>query len=199
MKLILALAALALVPSTAAAAPTLFDHPKGSLSTPTNLHTSAGCVDRDTFVWPMQNPDGTRSVLAEVTEYDHCGDQVLLDHVGFTDTLTRAELAIASDLTSASLVATIPMNDALDEAFPPTDPLAVDLSWTGIGRQDRTNVLYENGHHDGLTVINHDHETCRDATVSGTVSDGSTDYAAGAVVDSRLCRQIGGSLFLFIE
>jgi hypothetical protein len=191
MKLISALAALALVPSTAAAAPTFFDHPKGGLSAPTNLHTGAGCIDQDTFVWPLQNPDGARAVFAEVTEYDHCADQVLLDHVGRIDALTPAELSIASDLTSASLTATIPMNDALDEAFPPADPLTLDLSWTGGGRQHRSNLLYENGHHDGITVINHDHEACRDATVAGAPT--------GTVADARLCRQLGGSLFLFIE
>ena len=46
-----------------------------------------------------------------------------------------------------------------------------------------------------MTVINHDHEMCRDASVSGTVG-GAGGYG---VVDSRLCRQVAGSLFLFIE
>jgi hypothetical protein len=191
MKLICALAALALVPSTAVAAPTFFDHPKGALNVPTTLHSEAGCVDHDTFVWPMQDPDGSRVVVAEVTDYDHCAGQLLLDRVGFSDTLTAAQLSIASDLTSASLTATIPMNDALDETFPPADPLSVDLAWTGAGDLHPSNILYENGHRDGITVINHDHETCRDATVSGTPS--------ATVADAQLCRQIAGSLFLFIE
>jgi hypothetical protein len=195
MKLICALAALALVPSTASAAPLFLDHPKGDLSAPTELHATAGCIDRDAFVWPMLHLDGTRSVVIEITRYDHCADEVLLDHVGFSDALTPAQLSIASDLSSASLSATIPANDVLDDSFPATDPIAVDLSWTASGRQYSDNVLYENGHADGITLINHDHETCRDASVSGTV-DGAGDYA---VVDSRVCRQIGGSLFLYIE
>lgn len=195
MKVIPALVAFALLPSTAAAAPTFFDHPKGGLSAPTHLHATSGCVDRDAFIWPMQNPDGTRVAFAEISRYDHCADQVLLDHVGMSDSLTPSELSIAGDLTSASFAATIPMNDALDEAFPATDPVTVDLRWTGSGRQHRENVLYENGHTDGVTVINHNHQTCRDASVSGTI-DGTFDYTG---VDALLCRQIAGSLFLFIE
>jgi hypothetical protein len=191
MRLIPALAALALFPSTAAAAPTFFAHPKGDLGVPTTLHSSAGCVDHDTFLWPMQHTDGTRGAFAEVTDYDHCADALLLDHVGSADSLTAAELSIATDLSSASLSATIPMNDALADGFPATDSLTVDLSWAGTGRQDRDNVLYENGHSEGVTLINHDHEACRDATVSGA--------PAGTVADARICRQIAGSLFLFIE
>ena len=87
------------------------------------------------------------------------------------------------------------MNDALDPAFGATDPLAIDLTWTGSGRIRRENIRYVNGHTDGVTVVNHDHEACRDASVSGSV-DGAADFAA---IDTRLCRQIGGSLFLFIE
>lgn len=195
MKLICALAALALAPSTASAAPLFFSHPKGDLSAPTELHATSGCIDRDAFVWPMLHLDGTRSAVVEITRYDHCADQVLLDHVGFSDALTPAQLSIASDLSSASLSATIPANDALAGGFPATDPIAVDLSWAGSGRQHSDNILYENGHADGVTLINHDHEMCRDAAVSGTV-DGAGGYTA---VDSRVCRQIGGSLFLFIE
>jgi hypothetical protein len=191
-------AVLAIIPATAGAAPVFFDHPKGGLSAPTDIHSTVGCIDRDAFVWPMQNPDGARSVFVEVSQYDHCADQVLLDHVGSSNALTAGELAMTRDLTTASLTATIPMGDALVDGLPATDPVTVDLSWTGSGRLHRELVRYESSHSDGVTVVNHDHEACRDATVSGTLASASIDYADGGA-DARLCRQIGGSLFLFIE
>jgi hypothetical protein len=194
-------AALALLSSSAAAdAPTrFFGHPKGGLHAPTDLRASAGCVDQDLFLFPIQNPDGTRAVFAEITRYDHCADQVVLDHFGDSETLTSNELSVASDLSSASLTATIPMYDGLDPSFPATDPLTLDLSWIASTGPYNENIVYANGHRDGITLVNHDHETCRDATVSGTAGDGVNDYAAGATAESQICRQIAGSLFLFIE
>jgi hypothetical protein len=194
-------AALALLPSTGLAAPPtrLFDHPKGGLSVPTDLTVTAGCVDQDLFVLPLQNPDGTRAVFAEVTRYDHCADEVVLDHFGDSQTLTSSDLSVAGDLGSASLTATIPMRDGLDPTFPATDPLTVDLSWTASSAPYNENIVYDNGHGEGITLINHNHETCRDATVTGTAGDGVSDYAAGATAESQICEQIAGSLFLFIE
>lgn len=194
-------AALALLPATAQAAPPtrFFDHPKGTLRAPTDLVSTSGCVDQDLFVFPFQDPQGTRDVFAEITRYDHCADHVLLDHFGDSEALTPNELSIASDLSSASLSVTIPMYDGLDPNLPATDPLTVDLSWTASGGPHKENILYGNGHGDGITLVNHDHENCRDATVSGTASDASADYVTGTTAESQLCEQIAGSLFLFIE
>jgi hypothetical protein len=197
----LAGALLALLPATVfSAAPTrFFAHPKGDLRVPTDLRSTTGCVDQDLFVFPMQDPDGTRAVFAEITRYDHCVDQLVFDHFGDSQALTSNELSIASDLSSASLSVTIPMYDALDQSFPATDPLTVDLSWIGSSGPYKENILYGNGHRQGITLVNHDHESCRDATVSGTASDGSADYAAGATAEAQICEQLAGSLFLFIE
>ena len=208
MKVIPALVALALVPSPAAAAPTFFAHPKGGLSAPTELRATSGCIDRGAFMWPMQNPDGTRAVFAEITQYDHCAVLIAEDITSrflnvvslFNGTIPliaiqMQALKIGDSVTLIFTTVMDELNDALDASFPATDPLTLDLSWTGSGRQYSDNVLYENGHSDGVTVINHDHEMCRDASVSGTV-DGAGGYD---VVDSRLCRQVAGSLFLFIE
>jgi hypothetical protein len=197
----LAGALLALLPATAlSAAPTrFFDHPKGALRAPTDLRSTAGCIDQDLFVFPVQDPDGTRAVFAEITRYDHCADQLVLDHFGDSQALTPNELSIASDLSGASLSATVPMYDALAPSFPATDALTVDLSWTASSGPYRENILYGNGHREGITLVNHDHERCRDATASGTASDGSADYAAGATAEAQICEQIAGSLFLFIE
>jgi hypothetical protein len=197
----LAGALLALLPATAfSAAPTrFFDHPKGGLRAPTDLRSTTGCIDQDLFVLPFQDPDGSRAVFTEVTRYDHCAGQVVLDHFGDSEALTQNELSIASDLSSASLSVTVPMYDALDPNLPATDPLTLDLSWTASSGPYTENILYGNGHREGITLVNHDHENCRDATVSGTASDGSADYAAGTTAEAQICEQIAGSLFLFIE
>ena len=89
----------------------------------------------------------------------------------------------------------MPVFDALDPDFPQIGTLTVDVTWQAAGPLYRDNILYDNGHSDGVTLVNHDHELCRDAGLSGTVAGES----AADVVQSRICRQIGGSLFLFIE
>jgi hypothetical protein len=197
----LAGALLALLPATAfSAAPTrFFDHPKGTLRATADLRSTTGCIDQDLFVFPFVDPDGARAVFTEITRYDHCADQVVLDHFGDSEGLASNQLSIASDLSSASLSVTVPMYDGLDPNLPATDPLTLDLSWTASSAQYKENILYGNGHREGVTLVNHDHENCRDAGVSGTASDGSADYAAGTTAEAQICEQIAGSLFLFIE
>ena len=182
----------------AAAVERFFDHPKGGLSAPTDLHSTSGCLDKDAFVWPFDNPDGTSTMFVEVSLFDTCADEPVQDHWGFVD-LAADDFQINAKLTSASLTVTVPMHDGLIDGSPATDPLRIDLAWTGTGRQYSDNIRYANGHTDGVTLVNHDHETCRDAAVSGTVSDAATDWAQGTNRDARLCQQIGGSLFLSID
>jgi len=191
-------AALALSSPASASVERSFDHPKGGLSAPTDLHSTSGCLDKDAFIWPFDNPDGTSAMFVEVSLFDTCAGQPLVDHFGFTD-LAPAAFTIDGKLTSASLTVTVPMQDGLSDRFPATDPLSIDLAWTGTGRQYNDQIRYAGGHSEGVTVVNHDHETCRDAALSGTVTDASTDWAQGTAADARLCQQIGGSLFLFIE
>jgi hypothetical protein len=192
-----AAAALALS-SPAGAVERSFDHPKGGLSAPTDLHSTAGCLEKDVFVWPFDNPDGTSAMFVEVSLFDTCANEPVVDHWGFTD-LATDDFRIDSQLKSAWLGVVVPMHDGLVDGSPATDPLTLDLAWTGVGRLYRDQIRYANGHADGVTVVNHDHETCRDATVSGTVTNATTDWAQGTASDARLCQQVGGSMFLFIE
>jgi hypothetical protein len=184
--------AFASAPASADSPIRLFDHPKGDLSAFTELQSTSGCIDRDTLLFPVVHYDGTKEADIEVTEYDHCADQVLSDHVSISG---QPDLSITDDLTSASLQETIPTFDALDPAFPQIGTLTVDLVWQAGGPLYTDTILYDNGHSGAVTLVNHDHELCRDATLAGTLG-GET---VGNVVRARLCRQIGGSLFLFIE
>ena len=199
----LAAAAAAVALSLACATPAsasverFFDHPKGMLSVPTELHSSSGCVQRAVTVFPFVNPDGGRSVWTEVDAYDSCADQPVLARFGRAD-LAPDDVAIGDDLTSASLTVTVPAFDGLADGFPPTDPIEIDLRWIGSGRIHESLTRYADGQLEGATIVNHDHEACRDATVAGSVVSGGVDYAAGATADTLICRQTAGSLFLFV-
>ena len=184
---------LAIAAPAAAAPPTrFFGHPKGDRSAITELQSTSGCVDHHTFVWPVQHTDGFTQADFEITDYDHCTDQILSDQVGISD---QPDLTIASDLSSASLHETVPVFDGLDESFPQIGTMTVDLAWVASGPAYRDNVLYNQGRLGMATLVNHDHELCRDAEVSGTIGGASLD----PVLQTRICQQIAGSLFLYIE
>jgi hypothetical protein len=193
-------AALSLASPAAASASVerFFDHPKGTLVAPTEFSSIDGCTDTGGIVFPFLDPGGAGSVFVEVGVFDVCRNELLSDRFGFAD-LDAGDLEISADLTAADLSVTVPASDGIAAGFPATDPIMIDLHWTGTGPLARSLTRYEDGQFEGATVVNHDHETCRDATVAGTVVSGETDYMAAASADTRICVQTAGSLFLFVD
>jgi hypothetical protein len=175
-----------------------FFHPKGTIAAPTEFSSVSGCLDTGGFIFPFQDPGGAGSVFVEVGVFDVCADQLVSDRFGFTD-LTPGDLTMAPDLTAAELTTTVPAFDGVAAGAPPTDPIVIDARWVGSGTIRRSLTRYQDGQFDGATIVNHDHEACRDAAAEGSVTSGGTDYMSGATADAQLCLQTAGSLFLHIE
>lgn len=177
----------------------------GNLDAVAQWNSTNGCLDRSIQVMANKNPDGLfAGINFEV--WDHCNNVPVVERFGGTE-VSPAEFQMDQDRTLASLHATIPTYDFLNwdpesGADPPQLPsIDVDLDWTGIGRlKPPAMIRYGVGHDDNLTIVNLDHETCRAATVSGSVVDegDGTDYAQDPLVDNRLCQQVAGSMFLFV-
>lgn len=149
----------------------------------------SGCiltsVDVFTAEATIQSPPGTRAPFSStniyLSRYDLCTDTLLLAAEGVKD-LAEPELQISSRLQRASLNTTITMFDTRTGA--PLD-LSVSLSWLGVGSTSRQH----SGFHFGdqvCRVVSRFKGTFRGAEVSGTVSDGVTNFTPEVSVGASL-------------
>jgi len=92
-------------------------------------------------------------------------------------------------LDAASLDVTVTM---IDWATNATFDLTIDLDWTGLGETYRG---LDRSHYQGpgFSVNSRWNGTAREATVAGSITDASTDYAAGAEVYGDLSNVTYGA------
>ena len=127
-----------------------------------------GCID--TFA----NVDGTQSgtsseAFVSIGQFNNCTGETLLFASGAT---SNAEFQVSNTLASASLQATIPVSD---ESGNPLFDVSVNTTWTATGpimRQNQSVHFHTKGLIDNL----HLNAALRDATASGTVSIGTTNF-----------------------
>ena len=156
-----------------------------------------GCVQTDVFVTAdsgfTQNPPAPRTATAvgaaTVYRYDSCTGTTLLDAAGETESLPAGALTVSPQLDTATLRTTFTMSDLVSGG---TFDVAVNMTSTGtsdIARQhSNTNELYP-----GCHIINRWKGSGRDAVASGTVSDGSENFAPGNSQFAEIGYVIDGS------
>jgi len=173
--------AAALLPSSAAAAPGKVTevHLRGPLVNASFSTTDAtGCVTTDVFVsansgTEQDQPGSTHYAVASVQiyQYDACTDTTLRDATGLTDTLPAGAFQVSQQVDLASLHTAIVVSDLVSGA---SSTVTVDVGWVGVGdvvrNHSNTNDIYP-----GCHIINRWKGTGRDATATGTVSDGATN------------------------
>jgi hypothetical protein len=131
----------------------------------------------------------TSNAYVYLERYDTCTGTTLLFAEGLP---TPAQIAIDNHLTSGSIAATI---DAYDHVSGVTKSVDVDVAWTGTGDLvDATDRYKENG--PGYKVIFSSKGAGRDATATGSVSEGTTEYIQGSSTFARLNESKGGQVVI---
>jgi hypothetical protein len=143
-----------------------------------NLHQLAALADFDSF-----SPDGCVETFVFVAGLQNNGVPEAFGFIGQVDSCTGASLSAAGEtlnttfqinnqLTSASLSATIPL---FDEVSGNTFNVSVNATWTGTGPLTR-EIGSSHFHTKNFIENFHFNDNFRDASASGTVSDGVTNF-----------------------
>jgi hypothetical protein len=105
-------------------------------------------------------------------QYDDCQEQIIIEAYG-RKALSNSEIRHMGILDSASLQTTVQVTD-FDRTV--TLDLWVDVTWTGVGEISEYHEHRNYWPSPSCHVNSHLWEAYRHATVSGTVSDGTTNY-----------------------
>jgi hypothetical protein len=197
VSLALALMALAL-PARAAGAETLHFSFAGQTADATFFSTDpSGCVSTEVFLLVTDGrsksgsgpPTVAPSAIIIVSQADTCTQTVLIAADG-TAVLAPGQFQIDNQLTAATLTATIEVFDFVSGA---SFPLEVNVSWTGVGglSSSKTHVHQT---FPGFKVNRRDDRTFRDATASGTVSDGTTNFTPEPTTEAELASVKNGEV-----
>lgn len=141
----------------------------------------SGCIETDTFVnanneVAHQSVEGSSHGYAAVSVFqvDLCNNAVLLSAFGEKDVLQPGELVVSKQLDFAALSTTIPV---FDDVSATSYPLTIDLAWTGTSDVHRSHSSSNELLGGRCRIVTHWKGTGRDADVTGTVSDGVSDFA----------------------
>lgn len=128
-----------------------------------------GCVETtvDLDGFTVNNSSGADIFIGQ---FDNCTQTVLLQAVGSTFSST---FQVSKNLSSASLSATIPVFDAVSGN--PLFNVSVSQTWTATGPLSIESST-SHFHTKGFTINSHFTGRFRNATASGTVSDGTTNF-----------------------
>ena len=186
--LILALALTALTATSvsgAAGASTLHFNFKGQFAEADfDSVDPSGCVETFVFVEGVNgtvketgHPSVSSMAVIVIDQFDFCTGTETLFAVGEA-TLAAGEFQIDKSLTTATLNATIEVSDFVSGTSFPVD---VSVNWTGFGatttQKDHFQIKGP-----GFKVNSRFMGTFRDATSSGTVSDGTTNFTPDSAV-----------------
>lgn len=157
-----------------AASGTTFVSKIHGLAAVANFGGSDGCIDTIIEVHgfqPTQNKQPSNAFVF-ISKFDTCTNTSLLDASGSTNTAT---FQIDKKLISASLSAIVPLTD--NQTGNPLFNVTVNMVWTTppdsvIQHQNSTSHF----HTKAFTVNSHFNADFRDATASGTLSDGTTNF-----------------------
>lgn len=140
--------------------------------------STSGCIE--TFA----EVDGTQSNMGPeadvlIAQFDNCTGTLLLEAFGSTFNPT---FQVAKNLTSASLSATISVFDFVSSN---TFNVPVNMAWTSTSTI-MNEVQTFHIHTKGFTENFHLTATFRDASASGTVSDGTTNFTPSPSVFAQI-------------
>jgi hypothetical protein len=167
------------LPAHAAGAETRHFSLKGQFATAV-FHTvdSSGCIEtvvsviaEDGRTKQANPPEATLRAMVELFQFDSCSGKLLLSAFGLA-TLTPDQFQIDKQFNTATLNATIEVADFVSGN---TFPVDVSVRWTGSGDiiRDKNHVHLKEP---GFKLNARFTGTSRNATASGTVSDGTTNF-----------------------
>ena len=189
------------VPARAAPAETLHFRFQGQTAE-AFFSSIEGCVATDVFVFAVDGSiktgpgrptvESTASIF--ISQFDVCTGTELLAADGFA-VLAPGEFQIDQQLTAATLTATIEVFDFVSGTSFPVD---VNVSWTGFGdtfsQKQRSHFTAP-----GFKANSRFDGTFRQATASGTVTDGTTNFTPEPAVFAQLGSVKQGEVIIIHE
>jgi len=150
-------------------------------------------VETDTFVYAAQTmshgnaggPPPGPGVSVNIFQWDNCAQIQLMAAFGFA---TPTTLQMDRKLSSGAVTATVPMQDYVSNN---TFTVSVNVSWTGTGPVSR-QVYTGHFQGPGFSGTNHFQGTLRNATATGSVNDGTTEWAASPADYAQLFSSTQG-------
>jgi len=191
------------LPAHAAGAETLHFSFKGQEAEAVFISTDpSGCVETfvDVFAVDGRTKFGPGQPTAEsvaflfISEFDVCNDVQLVAADGFA-ILTPDQFQIDKQITAATLNATIEVFDFVSNT---TFPVDVSISWVGEGPTTSVKDHFQ-VKAPGFKVNSRANGTFRDATASGTVSDGTTNFTPEPAVFAELASIKQGEVAIIHE
>ena len=185
--LLLALVAIACsTPAHAAAAGKATVFKFHSLTAFADFDSTSGCIE--TFA----EVDGTQSDTSPeadvyIAQFDNCTGTLLLEAFGSTFNPT---FQVGGKLASASLSATI---SVFDDVSNTTFPVSVSMTWTATGALSH-EIGSQHFHTKNFIENFHFNDTFRDASASGTVSDGTTNFTPCSSVFAQIASFKSGDV-----
>ena len=154
-----------------------------------SFSTVDGCIQTNVDVFTAEafiqvfpgSVDPFSSVNIFISQYDLCEDIQLLAAEGVAD-LAEPDLEISTKLNRATLNTTV---NVLDSLTGNSFDVSVRLAWTGIGPAAHERL---NFHFRDQTCLTHTRSkgTFRDAEVTGSVSDGITNFTPERSLSANL-------------
>jgi hypothetical protein len=157
----------------------------------------SGCIFTQTSVFAneqtVRSQPGPSSPMSFVSVfismYDSCTGTQLFSADGWA-LLAAPDLEVSRQLDSATLNATITMFEYVSGG---TFDVYVNLAWAGVSPigHEMSQFHYR---FDGCQQKSQNNGTFRLAQVSGSVSDGGTEYASAQFTDARIFSSKGGTI-----
>lgn len=129
------------------------------------------------------------TAFVTLSEFDQCTFTDLVEADGEASLPARA-FTIDNKLNAASLVASVDVTDIFTSN---TFTLDLNVAWTGTGPVD-IQKSHDQEKSGGFTVINNFHGASREATATGTVSQGGTTLINGDAVFAQMFNANEGSI-----
>ena len=156
--------------------------------------SSDGCVISDTFVQGFNNlmrPGNTTTQTAFVSmeTFNNCTGEFLSG--AFSQDFTGT-VQFGKGLSTAAVAGTATM---VDEMTSNTFSLSVNVTWQGFGPTSR-NISINHFRAPGFIFNSHFNGTTRGAAAAGTISDGTTNFAASPTLNAAISDSSGGTVQL---
>ena len=160
----------------------------------------SSCIVTDVFVIAsdavFQGEPGPSTVLSfasvTISKYNACTDTQLLFAYGSASPLTKADFQVSKTLDSATLNV---IANVFDERSGKTFDVNVNLSWTGAGliTRQESNTHF---HSPGCFINSRSNGTFRSAEVSGSISDGVTNFTPAPSLDANIASVKSGNVVI---
>jgi hypothetical protein len=163
-------------------------------------YDASGCISTDVFVFVSESrehnqpgaPTDGGQVFADISRYDECHGFAPVEFLFGDAPLAPEDFQTSGNAQSATFHKTLVMSSFLTGN---STPVTFDITWNGDGAPttSHTHQVYSSP---GLRFSASLHGTSRPATATGSISDGTTQFAPVPSLSASLTSTTTGSVTL---